>query len=134
MWCAAPQVFVGVTSKNQIDRRGLQIPCYGWKRQGCLYSDEALAAARGASAGTGSKEGGAAASGDAAAAGQMHTLWRKGDAVELCVDTSATNTLSLRVNGKTVDTLGRVPTFRHTCVPAGAFLCARLCTCLCVPG
>eukprot|EP00877_Chromochloris_zofingiensis_P012576 jgi/Chrzof1/7572/Cz02g28250.t1 len=31
-------MYIGVTSKNQVDQRGLQIPCFGWKRSGWRYS------------------------------------------------------------------------------------------------
>lgn len=45
----------------------------------------------------------------------MHTIWQKGDNVELAVDVAAANKLSLSVNGKHTDELGKVPTFRNWC-------------------
>ncbi|GLI61881.1 hypothetical protein VaNZ11_004392 [Volvox africanus] len=32
-------VFLGLTSRAQLDRKGAQIPCYGWKSNGCTYND-----------------------------------------------------------------------------------------------
>lgn len=41
--CAAQDdMFVGVTTRNHTDCKGSQVPSFGWKRNGCIYSGKRL--------------------------------------------------------------------------------------------
>ncbi|KXZ45020.1 hypothetical protein GPECTOR_59g627 [Gonium pectorale] len=46
-------VFLGLTSRAHLDRKGSQIPCYGWKSDGCTYNDHTGGGRLGGSGGSG---------------------------------------------------------------------------------
>ncbi len=117
-------LFVGVTSRNQVDQRGLQIPCFGWKRIGWRYGGASVAGASSSSSSGGDAAVSGDANGSAAGVQKAQQLWKKGDSVELVVELGAAatagvqgsgrvNRLLLKVNGVVVDHMSGVPSFRH---------------------
>ncbi|KAG2497236.1 hypothetical protein HYH03_004824 [Edaphochlamys debaryana] len=123
-------VFLGLTSRAQLDRKGARIPCYGWKSNGCTYNDHTgggtvgragawagLGGARPAGPGGARDAGGLEAAGQAAAQQGLELeqpLWRKGDSVELIMRQGAQhNQLLLKVNGRHVDVINRLPSFKN---------------------
>ncbi|EFJ50095.1 hypothetical protein VOLCADRAFT_89117 [Volvox carteri f. nagariensis] len=93
-------VFLGLTSRAQLDRKGAQIPCYGWKWQQQLQPPHSHLGPQG----TGGE-----------LVGELQPLWRKGDSVELILRQGQphTNQLLLKVKGQAVDVINRLPSFRH---------------------
>lgn len=103
-------VFLGVTTRHHIDRKGSVVPCFGWKSNSCIYSaaEDAQDVAGGVHPHLSSTS----------SAGQHQDLplplWGKGDCVELVVSLAVASrgkqpSMVLKVNGRQLDRICNLP-------------------------
>eukprot|EP00775_Hariotina_reticulata_P010013 gene10013-10167_t len=130
-------VFVGATSVNHIDQRGLQIPSFGWRQMNVLAADpptpadsmvQAAEAAEAFAFGRHLDEGQIVDYSNPQEQQQRRQqshqqvqrrrLWRSGDLVQVVLELGRVNRLLLKVNGqeaKGCPNMLDLPTFRQWC-------------------